>query len=95
MSDEVEMELRRRAARIYGAGRGVLSKAVEEAIKLWLSRGDVRPQVSGSFYALKDGRKVAEAESLRGLAQKLKLMGISVREVEVVSDSEPSPRSWV
>ena len=35
---ELEDRFRRAVAKVYGARRGVISKAVEEAIKLWLEK---------------------------------------------------------
>jgi len=36
ISDELEREFRIRVAQKHGGERGAISKAVEEAIKLWL-----------------------------------------------------------
>jgi len=38
IDDVVEERFRRVVARVCGAKKGVLSKAVEEAIKLWLEK---------------------------------------------------------
>jgi hypothetical protein len=39
LSDELEQELRIEAGRRFGARRGSLTKAVEEAIRLWIKMG--------------------------------------------------------
>jgi len=38
IDDELEEKFRKTVARIYGARKGAISKAVEEAIKLWLEK---------------------------------------------------------
>ncbi len=38
ISDDVEREFRRVVAKVYGVGKGVLGKAIEEAIELWLQK---------------------------------------------------------
>ena len=38
IDDGLEERFRRVVARIYGARKGAISKAVEEAIKLWLEK---------------------------------------------------------
>jgi len=41
LSDDLERELRLEAGRRFGARRGSLKKAIEEAIRLWLEIGKV------------------------------------------------------
>ncbi len=38
VDDELEERFRRAVARIYGVRKGAISKAVEEAIRLWLEK---------------------------------------------------------
>jgi len=38
IDDELEEEFRKAVARIYGFKKGALSKAIEEAIRLWLKK---------------------------------------------------------
>jgi len=38
IDDELEERFRKVVARVYGARKGAISKAIEEAIKLWLER---------------------------------------------------------
>jgi len=38
IDDELEEMFRKAVARIYGARKGAISKAIEEAIKLWLEK---------------------------------------------------------
>ena len=61
ISDEVEEALRRRAAQLYGAARGALSRAVEEAIRMWLSSGHAGERGGRVFRAYRGDRLVAEA----------------------------------
>jgi len=38
INDELEKKFRKRVLDVYGVKKGALSKAVEEAIKLWLKK---------------------------------------------------------
>ena len=38
IDDELEKRFRKKVLDVYGARKGALAKAVEEAIKLWLER---------------------------------------------------------
>ena len=38
INDELEERFRRVVARVYGARKGAISKAIEEAIELWLEK---------------------------------------------------------
>ena len=38
IDDELEERFRKVVARVYGARKGAISKAIEEAIKLWLDK---------------------------------------------------------
>ncbi len=87
INDELVAEFKRRVALIYGAGEDALSKALEDAIRLWL-KSVSRPK-SAKFYAYRDGEIVAESDTLEGLAEKLGSLGLSVREVVIVSSGEP------
>jgi len=42
--DDVEGELRVRVAQLFGGERGALSKAVAEAIQLWLKQKEFGPK---------------------------------------------------
>ncbi len=39
LSDEVEKQLRLKVVEVYGGQKGALSKAIEEAILIWLKKG--------------------------------------------------------
>ena len=47
VSDEVEMEFRQAVLRIYGNKKGAVGKALEEAIKLWLSKYSAESEFVG------------------------------------------------
>jgi len=91
ISDDAERALRRRAAQLYGARKGALSRAIEEAIRAWLaSSPDKASTREGRIYrAFKGERLVAEASTLEELADKLREMGESVRGLRIVR--EPAP----
>lgn len=89
VSDEVEEALRRRAAQLYGATRGALSRAIEDAIRTWLSLGRERTREERVFRAYRGGRLLAEARTLEELAERLKREGESVRGLRVVSVPAP------
>jgi len=87
LSDEFERMLREKAARVYGLARGSLSRAVEDALALWLQsepsggRHDERVR----YVALRNGRALVEAQSLKELARKMKKSEINPRDVEIRS----------
>ncbi len=90
ISDDVERALRKRAAQLYGARRGALSKAIEEAIRAWLTSTPNEMSSGGKVYkAFKGGRLIAEAPNLEELADKLKEMGEPMRGLRIVR--EPAP----
>jgi len=85
LSDEVEEALRRRAAQLYGAARGALSRAIEDAIRAWLSLDSTGKRESRVFRAYRGKRVVAEARTLEELVEELKREGESVRGLRIVS----------
>jgi len=91
IDDELERKLRAKAGRLYGANKGTISASVEEALKAWLEGGKVEGGERRLYVAKRDGTKVAEAPSLRELAQKLKTTGTDPR--DVVIESLPPIRS--
>lgn len=93
LNDELERKLRERASRVFGLTRGALSRAVEDALVLWL-RSEPSPHTQESrpvrYVALRNRRPVLEASSLRELAERLKKARIDARDVEIRS-SRPVP----
>jgi len=49
INDELEEEFRRLVAETFGARRGTLSRAVEQAIRLWIQKVRTRRNSSVSF----------------------------------------------
>jgi hypothetical protein len=92
LNDVLERKLRERASRLYGLARGSLSKAVEDALAMWLQADASNSQknVTARYTAVRGRRIVLEASSLEELAKKLKKAGIDPRDVEIRS-SEPVP----
>jgi hypothetical protein len=89
IDDELERTLRRKASLTRGLARGSISKSIEDAIRLWLATGsgeDTTP--SRLFVAVKDGERVAEAETLEKLGRHLRDMGLDPREVVIESVPE-------
>jgi len=92
LDDTIEGRLRKRAADLYGATRGALSRAVEDALTIWLSAGPspVEKEAPVAYIALRGGRRVLEASSLRELAKLLGRAGTDPRDVEIRSAPEAS-----
>jgi len=92
LDDMLERKLRERAARVYGLARGSLSRAVEDALAMWLQSDALRPREAAvtKYEAFRGRAVVLEARSLRGLAEALKKLAINPRDVEIRS-SEPVP----
>lgn len=92
LDDVLERKLRERAAHLYGLARGSLSRAVEDALTMWLqaSASNSRKTVSARYAALRGRRTILEASSLEELANRLKKAGIDPRDIEIRS-SEPVP----
>ncbi len=85
ISDEVERALRRKAAQLYGAKRGALSKAIEEAVRAWLSL----EKDNVIYKAFKGDKLIAEASTLDELAEKVRRKGMSVRGLRVIREPPP------
>ena len=92
LDDALEKKLRERASRVYGLARGSLSRAVEDALTMWLQSDASRSHEATvtKYEAFRDRALVLEAQSLRELADGLKKLGINPRDVEIRS-SEPVP----
>ncbi len=92
LDDALEKKLRERASRLYGLARGSLSRAVEDALAMWLQSDASRSHeaVATTYLALRNGATVLEAPSLRQLAEGLKRIGVDPRDVVILS-SEPVP----
>jgi hypothetical protein len=90
IDDELERSLRRRAGEIHGAAKGAISRSVEEALKLWLSRPASSTSVR-TYVGLWEGRRIAEGFDLKALAKELRAKGIDPREAEI--RTEPSAAS--
>ncbi len=92
LGDVLERKLRERAAQLYGLARGSLSRAVEDALTVWLqSTASHAPKtLPATYVALRGKRTIQKASSLEELAGELKKAGIDPRDVEIRS-SEPIP----
>jgi len=92
LDDVLERKLRERASQLYGLARGSLSKAVEDALAMWLQASASKSQnnVPARYTAARGRRVVLEASSLDELAKRLRKAGIDPRDVEIRS-SEPVP----
>ncbi len=87
IDDELAERLRRVAERLYGSRRGGMSKIVESALRNYLST--LEESDSFIYIAMKDGRVLAEAQTLSELAEKLKKLNVDVRGLRVVRSSSP------
>lgn len=92
LDDVLERKLRERASHLYGLARGSLSKAVEDALAMWLqaSASQTQKTAPARCVALRGRRTILEASSLEELAKGLKKAGVDPRDVEIRS-SEPVP----
>jgi hypothetical protein len=92
LDDTVERRLRERAAHVYGLARGSLSRAVEDALTIWLRSGSspMQQETPVRYLAFRGGKSLLEAASLKDLGKKLKKAGIDPRGVEIRS-SEQAP----
>jgi len=91
IDDELERKLRVRAGVIHGASRGALSASVEDALRVWLGE-EKAPGVDDRLYLARlNGAKIAEAKTLEELAEKLRSMNASPR--EVIIESLPPPET--
>ncbi len=90
IEDDLEERFRRKVSRVFGAGRGSLSKGVGESIRLWLEAPPPRENEEATvrYRAELNGKKMAEDISLVGLADRLKKLGLDPRDVILLS-SEP------
>lgn len=88
VDDEVEERFRKKIAEVHGLARGSLSKAVGEAMRLWIEASSHARRESGVVFSAYQGRKrVAQAASLKVLAQTLRERGVDPREVSIRSSS--------
>ena len=90
IKDEIERIFRETVARVYGAERGALSRAIEEAIMLWVKSKAEKRDKQVQFFAKLDDEIIAEATSLEELAGKLKGMNIDPRSVIILSSEDLS-----
>lgn len=91
ISDEVERSLRKRAAQLYGARKGALSRAIEDAIRTWISTTSTEGrEVEVVYRTFKGDELIAEASSLEDLAKKLKRRGESVRGLRILREPAPA-----
>lgn len=88
ISDEAEKALRKMAYKVYGAKKGSISKALEEAIAMWVHIKEKTVTSNRKFYAKKGNEILVEATSLQELAAKLKELKISLHDVLIFSDEE-------
>ena len=90
MSAETVGKLRRAIRERYGSRRGALSGLVEEAILQALGNLET-PTQTERFRALKDDSVVAEADSLKQLASRLKNLKLDPRSVRIISSVHLAP----
>ena len=84
LDDNVEQNLRERAAHVYGTRKGALSASIQEAIESWLHNPTTHKNNSKRlFQAHKGGKILVEAVTLRELVAKLKKAHIDPRSVEI------------
>lgn len=83
------VERLRRFAKLFGK-RGTISEIVNAAISNRLEELEDRSSKI-EFWASRDGKEVARSESLKGLAPKLKSLGIDPRDVEICSSVPIKP----
>lgn len=91
LKDDVEEELRRISAELYGSRRGSLSACIEDALKHWMlevKRKSIQAREE-RYIASKDGKEVARADSLGELGKMLREMKLDPRTVEIVSTTPP------
>lgn len=82
IDDKLNKKFRDKVSEVYGVGKGNLSKAIEEAIKLWLKEvSKKKKQKSGMFIAKLNEKAIAKARTLKELAEILKKKNISPRDV--------------
>ena len=80
----------RKAALARGKRKGAISELVDAAIQERL--GAVEAATAGEkFQAMKDGKELASASSLRALAAELKRLKVDPREVEILSSTPLEP----
>jgi hypothetical protein len=90
MSAETVGKLRRAIRERYGSRRGALSGLVEEAVLQALARFET-PTQTERFRALKGDSVVAEADSLKQLASRLKDLNVDPRSVRIISSVHLAP----
>jgi hypothetical protein len=90
MSAETVAKLRRAIRERYGSRRGALSGLVEEAVLGALGRFETPAQME-KFHALKGDGVLAEADSLKQLASKLRELKVDPRSVRIVSSVHLAP----
>lgn len=88
ISDEIEKVLRKMAYTVYGAKKGSISKALEEAITMWVHIKEKTMTKNRRFYAKRGKEILVEATSLQELALKLKELKVSLHDVLIFSDEE-------
>ena len=90
MSAETVGKLRRAIRERYGSRRGALSGLVEEAVLQALGRLET-PTQTERFRDLKGDSVVAEADSLKQLASRLKDLKVDPRSVRIISSVHLAP----
>jgi hypothetical protein len=90
MSSETLTKLRKAIKERYGSRRGALSGLVEEAVLEALGRFET-PTQTQRFRALKGDTVVAEADSLKLLASRLKNLKLDPRSVGIISSVHLAP----
>jgi len=92
LSDDIEKRLREAVRRLYGSGKGGLSKIIGDALESYFATIERSATESGSsFKALKEGVLVAEANTLDELASVLRSKGVEPRGLRIISTRHVKP----
>lgn len=90
IDDELERQVRNRISAIGGFSKGALSRVFEEALRIWLSRRPIDHMVEPPrrFRAVRGKRVLAEASTLKELANELTKLRIDPRGVLILSSTQ-------
>jgi hypothetical protein len=84
LSENTARRLRKVVAERYGSKKGALSTLIEQGVKDVLDRLDT-PRLLETFRAVRNGKTVAEGDSLESLARSLRQAKVDPRRVQIVS----------
>ncbi|MGB9805196.1 MAG: hypothetical protein ACP5HX_04365 [Thermoproteota archaeon] len=92
LSDDIEKKLRIIVKHLYGSSKGSLSKVIEDALENYFSTLNKSANSDKKvFKAIKEGRVVAEANTLEELASILKKKEIEPRGLRIISTKSIRP----